>query len=197
MTFHFVLTMNSDYKLEGRCRTFGNHTISASLLAMFKWIIGLVLAVLLVAAGLTLFRGSSDEPVREVVKGDEEARIIAYLKDNVRPGQPVYVTDLYNTVFTSAEERAVLERLHKIFFQIPAFAAITYQQSGKIPTLQDISGKFGLAVPGEADVLLRVMESDPRVPKFFERDPATGEITSIDVDRIGAEQKFGEALRNR
>ncbi len=28
------------------------------------------------------------------------------------------------------------------------------------------------------------MESDPRIPRFFERDPATGEITRINVDRI-------------
>jgi thiol-disulfide isomerase/thioredoxin len=49
-------------------------------------------------------------------------------------------------------------------------------------------------VPGEADVLLRVMESDPRMPSFFSRDPTSGEITSVDVDAILASPRFGKAL---
>jgi hypothetical protein len=45
--------------------------------------------------------------------------------------------------------------------------------------------------------LFRTMESDPRMPRFFERDSSTGEITRIDVDRIAADEKFGKPLRNR
>jgi peroxiredoxin len=38
------------------------------------------------------------------------------------------------------------------------------------------------------------MESDPRVPRFLTRDPKTGEITRVDVERIKADPKFGRAL---
>ena len=38
------------------------------------------------------------------------------------------------------------------------------------------------------------MESDPRVPRFLTRDPKTGEITHVDVERIKADPKFGQAL---
>jgi hypothetical protein len=70
-------------------------------------------------------------------------------------------------------------------------------ETGKIPTLQELSEHFNLKLPGETDVLLRVLESDPRVPKFFDRDPATGEITSIDIDQIAAHERFGQSLRSR
>ena len=42
--------------------------------------------------------------------------------------------------------------------------------------------------------MLRIMESDPRMPRFVTRDAATGEITSVDVDRILAHPRFGKAL---
>ena len=134
---------------------------------------------------------------QDAPRGDAETRIIAYLKENVRPGQPVFVTDLYNTVFTTTDEREALQRLYDAFFKIPAAAAQTYTETGKIPTLQELSDQFQFKVPGEMDVLLRIMESDPRVPRFLQRDPATGEITSIDVDRIASEERFGKPLRNR
>lgn len=161
--------------------------------SMSRWIIAAVLAVLLGVVAFFYFR-----PGRQVVvTGDPETRIIAYLKENVQPGKPVYVTELYNNVFTTSEEREVLERLHNMFFKIPASAAQIYMKTGRIPTLQELSDQFQLKVPGEMDVLLRIMESDPRVPKFFERNPATGEITSIDVDRIAAEEHFGQPLRSQ
>ena len=37
-----------------------------------------------------------------------EVRVVEYLKANVRPGQPVVVSELYNTVFTGPEERTAL-----------------------------------------------------------------------------------------
>lgn len=129
--------------------------------------------------------------------GDPETRIVAYLKENVRPGEPVFVTDLYNNVFTSAEEREALQQMYDAFFKIPAAAAEMYMKTGKIPSLDELSRRFEFKIPGELDVLLRVMESDPRAPRFFTRDPATGEITSIDVDAIAADERFGKPLRNR
>ena len=42
--------------------------------------------------------------------------------------------------------------------------------------------------------MLRIMESDPRMPTFITRDAATGEITRVDVEAILAHPKFGKAL---
>src|SRR6266704_1102862 len=78
----------------------------------------------------------------------------------------------------------------------PETAAQIYMTTGKIPTLQELTDRFQFKVPGEIDVLLRIMESDPRVPRFFERDPATGEITQIHVDRIASEERFRRPLQN-
>lgn len=123
-----------------------------------------------------------------------EARVVEYLKANVKPGQPVVVSELYNSVFTAPEERAALNRLFNTFFKIPLYLAQHQKAAGKPPTLGEISEQFRFGTPGQADVMLRVMESDPRMPKFIERDPATGEITRLDVDAILAHPRFGKAL---
>jgi thiol-disulfide isomerase/thioredoxin len=123
-----------------------------------------------------------------------EARVVEYLRANVKPGQPVVVSDLYNTVFTAPEERAALHRLFNAFFKVPLYLAQQVEAGGRPPTLQEISEQFRFEVPGEADVLLRIMESDPRMPRFVTRDAATGEITRVEVDRILADPRFGKAL---
>jgi hypothetical protein len=73
---------------------------------MYKWMVNAVLAVL-VGAGLFLFLRS---PREDAATGDPETRIIAYLDKNIRPGEPVLVTKLYNDVFTSDEDREALQR---------------------------------------------------------------------------------------
>jgi thiol-disulfide isomerase/thioredoxin len=123
-----------------------------------------------------------------------EARVVEYLKAHVKPGEPVVVSDLYNTVFTAPEERAALNRLFNTFFKMPLYLAQHLAAAGKPPMLREISEQFHFEVPGEADVMLRIMESDPRMPRFLTRDPVTGEITSVDVDRILAHPRFGKAL---
>ena len=125
---------------------------------------------------------------------DAEAHIVEYLKANVKPGQPVVVSDLYNNVFTRPEERAVLNRLFNAFFKIPLYLAQYVAAAGRPATLREISEQFHFQVPGEADVLLRIMESDPRMPRFVTRDPATGEITKVDVEAILKDPRFGKAL---
>ena len=142
---------------------------------MFSWIGMLVLSALLQQA-------------------DPETRIIEYLKANVTPGRPVVVSDLLNNVFKSPEEQQVLQRLFNTFFKIPMAIAQFYTQTNRIPTLQEISDQFGFKVPGETDVILRIMESDPRIPKFLERNARTGEITKIDVAAIKEDGRFGQAL---
>jgi thiol-disulfide isomerase/thioredoxin len=104
------------------------------------------------------------------------------------------VSELYNNVFTGPEERAVLNRLFNTFFKMPLYLAQQVTAAGKPPTLREISERFRFEVPGEADVLLRIMEADPRMPRFVTRDPATGEITKVDVDAILKHPRFGKAL---
>ena len=131
-------------------------------------------------------------PVR--ASDDAEARVLEYVRAHLQPGQPLMVTDLYNRVFTQPDERRALNKLYDAFFRIPLFVA-NYQEKFKSPpTLAVIAEQFDLRSPAAADVLLRVMESDPRVPQFLTRDPKTGEITHMDVERIKADPKFGQAL---
>ena len=123
-----------------------------------------------------------------------EAAIVEYLRTNVRPGAPVVVSKLFNEVFTSEAERKVLNRLFNTFFKIPLFIVQAQKAKGMPPTLKEISEQFSFTVPGEADVILRIMESDPRMPKFLERDPLTGEILKSDVEKILAHPRFGKIL---
>lgn len=125
---------------------------------------------------------------------DTEKRIVEYLKANVTPGKPVIVSTLYNDVFKTPEERKVLDRLFNTFFKIPMFIVQYNTATKKIPALQELSEQFQFNVPGQADVMLRIMESDPRVPKFLTRDPNTGEITNVDIAKIQASPQFGRVL---
>jgi thiol-disulfide isomerase/thioredoxin len=123
-----------------------------------------------------------------------ETRIVDYLKANVTPGRPVVVSDLYNKVFKTPEERKALDRLYSTFFKIPMFIVQYNTATKKIPTLQELSEQFNFTVPGEADVILRIMQADPRVPKFIDRDPKTGEITKVDIEIIKASPQFSRVL---
>lgn len=123
-----------------------------------------------------------------------ETRVIEYLKANVKPGQPVVVSQLANTVFTAPDERAALDRLFNIFFKLPLFVAQHQRRNSRPPTLVEISEQYRLNVPGEAEVLLRVMDSDPRMPRFLERHPQSGEIVRVDVDAIVKHPRFGQEL---
>jgi thiol-disulfide isomerase/thioredoxin len=126
-------------------------------------------------------------------QADPETRIVNYLKANVRPGQAVTVADL-TRVFKTSEEQAALSRLFNTFFKVPITVAQIYSKTNKIPTLRELADQFQFRVPGEMDVVLRVMEADPRVPKFMTRDPRTGEITSVDVAAIRADPNFGRLI---
>ena len=128
---------------------------------------------------------------------DAEARVLDYIRTHLQPGQPLMVTDLYNRVFTQPDERQAINKYYKAFFRIPLFVADYQEKFKSPPTLAVISGQFDLHSPGAPDVLLRVMESDPRVPRFLTRDPKTGEITHVDVDKIKADPKFGQALTHQ
>ena len=126
--------------------------------------------------------------------GDAESRIVEYLRGHTKPGEPVVVSELYNRVFTAPEERAVLDRLFDSFFRIPLFLAQYQRASGKPPSLAEVAEQFHFRVPGQADVMLRIMESDPRLPRFLERNATTGEIESVDVKAILADARFAKVL---
>ena len=125
---------------------------------------------------------------------EAEVEVVEYLKANVKPGERMVVSQLYNEVFTTDAERAALNRLFDTFFKLPLYMAQQQKAAGKPPTLAEISEQFRFQVPGQADVMLRIMESDPRMPKFITRDPASGEVTSVDVPAILAHPRFGKAL---
>jgi thiol-disulfide isomerase/thioredoxin len=42
--------------------------------------------------------------------------------------------------------------------------------------------------------MLRILESDPRIPHFIRRNDLSGEITSVNVERILTDARFGKAL---
>jgi thiol-disulfide isomerase/thioredoxin len=123
-----------------------------------------------------------------------EVRVVEYLRAHVKPGQELVVSELYNRVFTSPEERAVLDRLFDAFFKIPLFAAQYQKAAGRPPSLKEIAEQFRFRVPGQADVMLRIVESDPRMPRFLTRNRETGEIDRIDVEAILAHPRFGKLL---
>lgn len=127
-----------------------------------------------------------------VAQTDPQAKILNYIRDHLKAGQPVRVTELYNTVFTTPEDHAALNKLYKDFFRIPMFVVQYQQQFSTPPSLKTIAEQFALKTPEEADTLLRVMETDPRVPKFITRDPKTGEITNIDVEMVRNDPRFAQ-----
>jgi thiol-disulfide isomerase/thioredoxin len=126
-------------------------------------------------------------------QSDAETRVVNYLKANVRPGQPVEVSRLM-TVFKNPEEQKVLQRLFNTFFKIPITIVEFQTRTGRIPKLQELSEQFGFKVPGQMDVMLRIMEADPRIPKFLTRSSTTGEILRIDAQAVRNHPQFGQAV---
>jgi peroxiredoxin len=126
-----------------------------------------------------------------------ETRVLSYIRDHLQPGQPLLVTELYNKVFTQPEERKALDKLYSAFFRIPFFVVQYQEKFASAPSLSVIAQQFDLPNAEGADTLLRVMESDPRVPHFLTRDPATHEITKVDVKEIQLDPKFGQKLQHQ
>jgi len=145
----------------------------------------LVISAFALSAGIT-----RAEDAREI-----ERRIITYVKNNLEPGKPLLVTKLYNEVFTSPEERKVLDKLNRVFFRVPLFIVEHQVTQERLPTLEEISGQFDFYGPEEADVVLAIMESDPRVPKFISRDPETRELVGIDVEKVKADSRFNQVVQ--
>ena len=127
-----------------------------------------------------------------LAQADPQAKILNYIREHLKAGQPVRVTELYNTVFTTPQDHAALSKLYKDFFRIPMFVVQYQQRFSTPPSLKTIAEQFALKTPEEADTLLRVMETDPRVPKFITRDPKTGEITKVNVEVVQNDPRFAQ-----
>ncbi len=127
-------------------------------------------------------------------QADAESRVLGYIRDHLHPGEPLRVSELYNQVFTKPEERRALDKLYGAFFRIPLFVAQYEEKFGAPPSLKVIAEQFDLRSPEAAEVLVRVMESDPRVPRFFTRDPKTSEIATVDVEKIRSDPRFAKPL---
>ncbi|PYV23425.1 MAG: hypothetical protein DMG27_15750 [Acidobacteria bacterium] len=132
-----------------------------------------------------------------VKEAGAEARVLDYIRDHLQPGQPLLVSELYRKVFTQPAERQALDKLYNAFFRIPLFLADYQEKFGSPPTLKTIAQQFDLRSPQAADVLLRVMESDPRVPRFLTRDSMSGEITQVDIAMVRSDPRFGDAATSR
>ena len=145
-----------------------------------------LLPLLVVGTVLTLGAGSL------FAGSGAQAKILNYIRDHLRTGQPVRVTELYNTVFTTPQDHAALDKLYKDFFRIPMFVVRYQQQFSTPPSLKTIAEQFALDDPQEAETLLRVMETDPRVPKFITLDPKTGEITNLNMQMIRNDPRYAE-----
>ncbi len=143
-------------------------------------------------AFLYIFLLAASIPAKATTAAEE--RVLDYVRTHLQPGQPLMVTDLYNRVFTQPDERQALNKLYNAFFRIPLFVANYQEKYKKPPTLAVIAQQFDLHSAADANVLLRVMESDPRVPQFLTRDPQTGEITHVDVESIKADPRFGQVF---
>ncbi len=138
---------------------------------------------------LTMTTAAQEKPELQI-----ERRIVEYLKEHVKPGERIIVSDLHNNVFKTPEERKVLDRMFNAFFKIPLFVAQYKAATSELPTLADIARQFNLPIEGEVAVLMSIMESDPRVPRFITRDPASGEITAVDIEAVRKDRRFGHVL---
>jgi peroxiredoxin len=151
-----------------------------------------------VAAAIAWWPASGSANPARVSGGEEsadaEARVIEYIRTHLRPREPLEVSELYSKVFTQPDERKALAKLYSAFFRIPLFLAQYQEKTGAPPKLAIIQQQFDLRTPGAADVLLRVMEADPRVPRFLARDSRTGEISHVDVAMIRNDDRFGQAV---
>jgi thiol-disulfide isomerase/thioredoxin len=116
---------------------------------------------------------------------DLEADVLAKVQAAYQQQGRVNFSELYNSDRFSADERNYLGRLYEVFFAIPEFLRSEEQSTGKIPSIAEIAASFGI---GQKSVvlLLTVMEKDSRVPRMFTRNPASGEIESIDAATIEA-----------
>jgi peroxiredoxin len=92
-------------------------------------------------------------------------------------------SEIYNAPAIPDGEREYASRLYEVFFALPAHLASEKRAGAKLPTRAEIAANFGLGIPA-VDLLLDVALGDPRMPKLLERDPRTGEISTLDLAAV-------------
>ncbi len=143
-------------------------------------------------AAAALVAGCSSPP-DVPAESTPESRVVSYLEENIESGRMVEVSELVNDVFTSPEDREAVNRLYDSFFRIPVFLVQFEDGTGELPTLDQIAEQFAFEGPATADVILSLMESDPRLPRFFERD-AEGELIALEVQPVLDHPQFGREI---
>lgn len=138
-----------------------------------------------------MLAGSSAAPVQSPL-ADAERRILEHVRDTLQPGERLLLSALVER-FQAPEEQRALDRLNDIFFRTPLFIVEFEGREGRLPTLSEIAGQFSLYDESAADIVLRIMESDPRVPRFLTR-ASDGSLVSIDQDMVRADQRFATAV---
>jgi len=123
---------------------------------------------------------------------DAERRILEHVRDTLQPGERLLLSALVER-FEAPDEQRALGRLNDVFFRMPLFIAEFEGREGRLPTLSEITGQFSLYGEEGADIVLRIMESDLRVPKCLVRD-SDGNLVSIDEDMIRADDRFAVAV---
>ncbi len=123
---------------------------------------------------------------------DAERRILEHVRDTLVPGERLLLSELVER-FSAPDEQRALGRLNDVFFRVPLFVAEFEGREERLPTLAEIAGQFSLYGEEGADIVLRIMEADPRVPRFLTRN-SEGELVSIDKDMIAADQRFAQAV---
>ncbi len=125
-------------------------------------------------------------------QADAERRILEHVRDSLQPGERLLLSALVER-FQAPEEQRALDRLNDIFFRTPLFIVEFEGREGRLPTLTEIAGQFSLYDESAVDVVLRIMESDPRVPRFLTRD-GDGNLVSINQDMVRADDRFAMAV---
>ncbi len=123
---------------------------------------------------------------------DAERRILVHVANTLQPGERLLLSELVER-FQAPEEQRALDRLNDVFFRTPLFLVEFEGREGRLPTLGEIAGQFSLYGEEAADIVLRIMESDPRVPKFLVRD-GEGKLVSIDQELVRADERFARAV---
>ena len=121
----------------------------------------------------------------EKTKNSVETMVLETIRTMMRlEGGRVIFSDLYNDNRFSPEEKTFVAQLYETFFLIPGYLKTMYTAKGAVPPRKQIGENFGISTD-TVEVLLQIMEREPRMPKFFTRNFSTKEISSINLEVIG------------
>ena len=115
-----------------------------------------------------------------------ETMVLETIRQMIRlEGGRVIFSDLYNDNRFSPKEKTFVGQLYETFFLIPGYLKTMYTAEGAVPPRKQIGENFGISTDA-VEGLLQIMEREPRMPKFFTRNSSTKEISSINLEVIGA-----------